>query len=94
MGLYVSASLEIYVSASLGMHRTRWASLDGPSWSNGDIHLVGRCKRAFRSRGGYGQVWAYVGKGRQGLEGHRIGKDGQVWKSQIDLEGISDTFSG
>ena len=94
MEIYVSASLAIYVSASLGMHRTRWASLDGPSWSTRDIHLLGRCRWAFRSRGGYGQVWAYVGKGRQGLASLRIGKDGQVWKSQIDLEGISDTFSG
>ena len=52
-----------------------WVRLIGQGWV---IWVGGECGYTCRSRGGFGQVWADMGKG------------GQVWMGQTDRAGIGD----
>ena len=64
------------------MGRSGWVKLIGEGWM---IYLSGGWMCACRSRGGYGQVWADMGKG---------GKGGHVWMGQTDGAGMDDMGSG
>ena len=47
------------------------------------IWLVGGCRYASRSKGGFGQVWAYI-----------MGKGWKVRIDQTDQEGMGDMATG
>ena len=63
--------------ARLSIYEQGWAKNGSSGWvrQRWVIYLADGCVCFSRSRDGYGQVWAYMGKG---------GQRGQVWMGQND----------